>query len=178
MDWTVLFILLTIVITYGYRKKCIEPEIYSLGYFEGWRDRHQGEPLLPRYWKHIRFLDYHDPYEQMVLTGLPKSVTERFSAGLPPYARDYEMEYALSDREIELLANPQELKWRGLSEYDAESPIFFRHPRGLEKADVQFLLEMGYEEDEIREYFRVDELELIRGRFKKVKKVRYSRNPI
>jgi hypothetical protein len=157
------------------------PENYSIGYFGGWRDRHQAEPLLPRYWIHIPFLNFHHPLDQYELIGLLHepggSDQERLWHGLPPYSHPLKMEYAISDMEKMILSEPGEREWRGLFWTEVDRDQVSRHPHYPEPQDLEILLRMQYNIEDIEKYYDVTGLKIIRNRFGKIKSIIAHKNP-
>ena len=177
-------------LTYWYGKKLTRSKQYDEGYFRGWEDRHQAVPLRPRYWKYIHFLDPNDPLDQMELRGLLNdphgSTEEKLENGLAPHLCRRNMEYALSDKELELLRSSDERLWRGIlyaeePEIKAEEggKVVSRtpYPPGREDVeDVEALLSMGFGLEDIQKYYRVRDLEIVKNKLGKIVNVRVKKD--
>lgn len=176
-------------IYYRYRLGRRFNDLKLKSYFEGWTDRHRGRPLLPRYWVNIRLGDYNDPADQMSIRGLDsaESYESRLKKGLPPYDLDFpDMSYALSDRELQLLENPEERMWRGITDDEIEAlwddpevqaevrAEFSRFPECPEKEDLG-VIEMLFETWAIEQYYGISALEIIRDRKGRISKINWSR---
>ncbi|MCH7879629.1 MAG: hypothetical protein IH914_09995 [candidate division Zixibacteria bacterium] len=177
MDIQSLFIgvLTGIVGTYIVYRLRVMPEEQSRSYFKGWVDRHQAKPLLPRYWKHGNYLCYEDPVEQQMLRVLWNSpggtYEDRLEQGLPPGYTHSRVQYAISNKELEILNDSAEKEWRGL--YDTDDVT--RHPWSPSVRDVRTLLEMEFETVVIEQYYRVRNLQLLRNRLGRLVKVKWDR---
>jgi hypothetical protein len=158
-------------------------------YFEGWTDRHRGKPLLPRYWVNFRLGDYNDPLDQRLIRGLDseESYESRLRNGLPPYdLDDPTTTYALSDRELQLLENPEERIWRGITNKEIEAlwddaelqaevrAEFSRFPDCPEKDDLA-VLQILFETYDIEQYYRISDLVIIRDRKGRISKIKWNR---
>jgi len=180
MNYIIVSFLLGMLVMYIYLKYKVLPEKLKISYWEGWQDRHQGQPLLPRYWVYISQLYNFDPLDQHELVGLfnkpDGSYEDRLYRGLPYiYSRNSGMEYALSDRELELLNDSKERTWRGLSELEENDIAESRHPRWPEKEDVEMLLKAEFEINDIEKYYNIENLEIEKNIFGKIKKVTSKR---
>ncbi len=95
------------------------------------------------------------------------------------------MEYALSDKEIELLESSEEQLWRAMVYAEEleigtedEGTVVSRNPYPPSRedvGDVKALLSMGFEVEDIRKYYRVRSLEIEKNKPGKIINVKVKR---
>lgn len=162
------------ILVFLIRKYILEPGIRGGSYVDGWVDRHQAVPLAPRFWYHIPFLNFWGTVmDQLEYKARDKteSVHLRLADGLLPYTLNRSQEYAISDREIELLNDPAERAWRGMPTGGTLS----RNPGRIDTDDILPILDIGPTQrnyldlDDVKLYFKLSELEVEFRSFRRVR---------